>query len=70
MTKVLALGNVIAWGAFWTFGLIAVFAELAGSHLLVAALLSGLGFLGGMACHLALCNRVAPTQRVAPRAEA
>lgn len=67
--KLLAIANVVAWGAFWTFGLIALFVELAREEVLIAALLAGLGFLVGVACHLGLCNRIAPTQRIAPKAE-
>ncbi|MGI3166755.1 hypothetical protein [Pseudooceanicola sp. 200-1SW] len=67
--KLIAIANVVAWGAFWTFGLIALFVELARGEMLIACLLAGLGFLAGVACHLGLCNRIAPTQRIAPQIE-
>lgn len=67
--KALAIISVVSWGAFWTFGLISIFVELARGELMVAALLAGTGFIVGMACHLGLCNRIAPTQRVAPQSE-
>lgn len=67
--KALAILNVLSWAAFWCFGLIAVFADLSGAEQLTAASLSGAGFLGGMLCHLALCNRIEPSQRIAPQTE-
>ncbi|MBR9764610.1 MAG: hypothetical protein GYB53_14045 [Rhodobacteraceae bacterium] len=67
--KLLAILNVLAWGAFWCFGLIALFADLSAGEQLSAATLSGAGFLGGMLCHLGLCNRIEPHQRIAPQSE-
>ncbi|MBT9386661.1 hypothetical protein KM176_22610 [Pseudooceanicola sp. CBS1P-1] len=55
MRKLTALVAVLAWGAFWIFGSLAVLSpELSETLRFAAVLLAGAGFLLGMACFLRL----------------
>ncbi|QPM91821.1 hypothetical protein [Pseudooceanicola algae] len=63
--KATAILNILAWGAFWTFGLLAAAAPDLGPRLVSEAVaLSGLGFLTGVLTYLMLSRGVYPDDSV------
>ncbi len=66
--KAIAILNVVSWGLFWAFGLIAATSPNMGEGmLLLAVLLSGLGFLSGIISYLALSRSMHPAEVVPKR---
>ncbi|NIZ11476.1 hypothetical protein [Pseudooceanicola sp. HF7] len=61
--KGIAILNVLAWGLFWIFGFIAVTSpELGERQIVIAVLLSGVGFLVGILTYLKLSKPVRPVR--------
>jgi len=62
MRKLIAILNVIAWGAFWVFGYIALMSpELTSGQLTMATIIAALGFGCGMMTYLKLVRMAEAT---------